>query len=69
LTIDNVTTLDEQVARSYTNQTIIARLSAFFELVVVLLSSIGLYGIMSYLVAGGLLKSGFAWRSAPIRQA
>ena len=43
-------TLDEQVARSFTNQTIIAELSAFFALVAVFLSCIGLYGLMSYLV-------------------
>ena len=51
LPISNVTTLEEQVARSYSNQTIIAQLSAFFGIVAVLLSSIGLYGIMSYLVS------------------
>jgi predicted permease len=50
LPITDVTTLDEQVARSYSNQTIIAQLSAFFGIVAVFLSSIGLYGIMSYLV-------------------
>jgi predicted permease len=50
LPITNVTTLDEQVARSYSNQTIIAQLSAFFGIIAVFLSSIGLYGIMSYLV-------------------
>ncbi|MGA8086689.1 MAG: ABC transporter permease [Terracidiphilus sp.] len=51
LPITNVTTLDAQVARSYTNQTIIARLSAFFAVVAVFLSCIGLYGLMSYLVS------------------
>ena len=51
LPISNVTTLEEQVARSYSNQTIIAQLSAFFGIVAVFLSSIGLYGIMSYLVS------------------
>lgn len=50
LPITDVTTLDEQVARSYSNQTMIAQLSAFFGIVAVFLSSIGLYGIMSYLV-------------------
>jgi predicted permease len=50
LPVTNVTTLDEQVARSYSTQTIIAQLSAFFGIVAVFLSSIGLYGIMSYLV-------------------
>ena len=51
LPIQNVTTLDEQVARSYNNQAMIARLSAFFGLVAVFLSCIGLYGLMSYLVS------------------
>ncbi len=44
-------TLDAQVARSFTNQTIIAELSAFFGLMAVFLSCIGLYGLMSYLVS------------------
>jgi ABC-type antimicrobial peptide transport system permease subunit len=51
LPITNVTTLDEQVARSYSNQSVIAQLSAFFGIVAVFLPSIGLYGIMSYLVS------------------
>jgi len=51
LSISNVTTLEEEVARSYSNQTIIAQLSAFFGIIAVFLSSIGLYGIMSYLVS------------------
>ncbi len=50
LPISHIMTLDEQVARSFTNQTIIAELSAFFGLVAVFLSCIGLYGLMSYLV-------------------
>jgi predicted permease len=50
LPITHVMTLDEQVARSYTNQKIIAELSAFFGAVALFLSCIGLYGVMSYLV-------------------
>jgi predicted permease len=50
LPITHVMTLDEQVSRSYTNQTIIAELSAFFGAVALFLSCIGLYGVMSYLV-------------------
>ncbi|HTW47895.1 MAG TPA: ABC transporter permease [Acidobacteriaceae bacterium] len=50
LPISDVGTLSEQVARSYTNETIIAELSAFFALVAVFLSCIGIYGVMSYLV-------------------
>jgi ABC-type antimicrobial peptide transport system permease subunit len=45
-----VMTMDELVARSYANQSIIAKLSAFFGLLAVFLSCIGLYGLMSYVV-------------------
>jgi predicted permease len=41
LPISRITTLDEQVARSITNQRLVAQLSAFF----------GLYGLMSYIVS------------------
>jgi ABC-type antimicrobial peptide transport system permease subunit len=50
LPITDVMTMDELVARSYANQAIIAKLSAFFGLVAVFLSCIGLYGLMSYVV-------------------
>ena len=50
LPITDVMTMDELVARSYANQSIIAKLSAFFGLVAVFLSCIGLYGLMSYVV-------------------
>src|SRR6202034_2784438 len=50
LPITKVTTLDEQVARSITNQRLVAQLSAFFGLLAVFLSCIGIYGVMSYVV-------------------
>jgi predicted permease len=50
LPISNVTTLDEQVARSYTDQRVVAQLSTFFGLLAVFLSAIGIYGLMSYVV-------------------
>jgi predicted permease len=50
LPITRVTTLDEQVARSITNQRLVAQLSAFFGLLAVFLSCIGIYGVMSYVV-------------------
>jgi predicted permease len=50
LPITHVTTLDEQVARSITNQRLVAQLSAFFGVLAVFLSCIGIYGVMSYIV-------------------
>ena|SRR5664279_967920 len=49
--ITHVTTLDEQLARSMTNQRSVAQLSAFFGALAVFLSSIGIYGLMSYVVS------------------
>ena len=51
LPISGVTTLDEQVARSLTHQRLVAQLCTFFGLIAVLLSSIGIYGLMSYVVS------------------
>jgi len=50
LPITHVTTLDEQVARSITDQRVVAQLSAFFGVLAVFLSCIGIYGVMSYVV-------------------
>jgi predicted permease len=50
LPISDVTTLDEQVARSVTNQRLLAQLSAFFGLLAIFLSCVGIYGVMSYVV-------------------
>jgi predicted permease len=51
LPIIDVTTLDEQVARSVTDQRVVAQLSIFFGLLAVFLSCIGIYGLMSYIVS------------------
>jgi predicted permease len=51
LPITQVTTLDEQVDRSMTNQRLVAQLSAFFGLVAVFLCCIGIYGLMAYVVS------------------
>jgi len=48
LPIMDVTTLDEQVARTMTNQRVVAQLSTFFGLLAMFLSCIGIYGVMSY---------------------
>jgi predicted permease len=51
LPISDVMTLNEQVERSTTNQHLVAELSAFFGLLAVFLSCIGIYGLMSYVVS------------------
>ena len=51
LPISDVTTLDEQVSRSITDERVVAQLSIFFGLLAVFLSSIGIYGLMSYIVS------------------
>jgi predicted permease len=51
LPISDVLSLDEVVSRSVTNQRLVAQLSAFFGLLALFLSSIGIYGLMSYAVA------------------
>jgi predicted permease len=47
----DVTTLDEQVAGSVSNQRLVAQLSSFFGVLAVFLSCIGIYGLMSYVVS------------------
>ncbi|RZU41790.1 ABC transporter permease [Edaphobacter modestus] len=51
LPISHITTLDAQVQRTIANQRLVAQLSAFFGLLAVFLSCIGIYGLMSYLVS------------------
>jgi predicted permease len=51
LPISDVITLHEQVARSITNQRLVAQLSSFFGVLAVFLSCIGIYGLMSYVVS------------------
>jgi len=51
LPISDVTTLDEQVAGSVSNQRLVAQLSSFFGVLAVFLSCIGIYGLMSYVVS------------------
>lgn len=49
--IGRVTTLDRQIEGTITNQRLVAQLSAFFGLLAVFLSAIGIYGLMSYIVS------------------
>ncbi len=51
LPITHVTTLDEEVAQTIADQQLVAELSAFFGLLAIFLSAIGIYGLMSYVVA------------------
>jgi predicted permease len=48
--ITRVTTLDEQVSRSYSRQRTVAQLSTCFGLLAVFLSAVGIYGLLSYTV-------------------
>jgi predicted permease len=52
LSVSFVKTLDSLVTASAGNQIALAQLSAFFAGLALLLASIGLYGVMSYTVAG-----------------
>jgi predicted permease len=51
LPIVNVMTLDERIASTVRDQRLVAQLCTFFGLLSVFLSSIGIYGLMSYLVS------------------
>jgi ABC-type antimicrobial peptide transport system permease subunit len=51
LPITRVSSLDEQVVGSITQQRLVAQLSTFFGLLAVFLSCIGIYGLMSYMVS------------------
>jgi predicted permease len=51
LPINHVNTLDDQVALSIIDERLLAQLSTFFGLLAVFLSSIGIYGLMSYVVS------------------
>ena len=51
LPIGNVETLDERLADSASGERIMAQLCSFFGLLAVFLASIGVYGLMSYLVS------------------
>ena len=50
LAVYDVATMEERVARSITNERLIASLSATLSVVATLLSIVGLYGVMAYSV-------------------
>jgi macrolide transport system ATP-binding/permease protein len=51
LPVFSVITMGEQIERSLARERAVARLTAFFGLLALLLAAIGLYGVMSYSVA------------------
>ncbi|MCL2660368.1 MAG: ABC transporter permease, partial [Acidobacteriaceae bacterium] len=51
ITIYDGRTFDTQIANNYTQQRMIAKLISLFGLLALIIASVGLYGVMSYLVA------------------
>lgn len=51
LPITDVTTLNEQVARTMIDQRLVAQVSTFFGILAAFLSCIGIYGLMSYTIS------------------
>ena len=51
LPIDEVVSLSDHIGRSLVRQKLVARLTSFFGLFALLLSCVGLYGVLSYTVA------------------
>jgi len=51
LTVLSMTTFDEQVARNFNQDRLLARLTGLFGLLALVLASVGLYGVTAYNVA------------------
>ena len=51
LTITNLRPYDDQVAGNFTQERLLARLTSLFGILALILASVGLYGVQSYLVA------------------
>jgi ABC-type antimicrobial peptide transport system permease subunit len=51
LTMNDLRTMDAQVAGNFDQERLVAQLSSLFGILSLILASVGLYGVMSYLVA------------------
>ena len=51
LTVEDLRTLDAQVAGNFDQERLVAQLSSLFGILSLILASVGLYGVMSYFVA------------------
>jgi macrolide transport system ATP-binding/permease protein len=51
LTVQDLRSFGNQVASNFTEQRVVARLTGLFGLLALVIASVGLYGVMSYLVA------------------
>ena len=65
----DVTTMEEQISRTLQRERMFATLCNSFGLFALVLSVVGLYGVMAYEhVPGGTARSASAWPSAPCRK-
>jgi macrolide transport system ATP-binding/permease protein len=56
-----IRTMEQQVASTFTQQRLIARLTSLFGLLALMLASIALYGLRRTMSAGGQMRSAYAW--------